>query len=211
MFMSVCHLLIFLGGKKNGGRKGKQIFLRAVLCHVFARLNILRIEMILSSHAIWFQVVHFSCSPIQLSKYTDHPIETLAPVSKRKLLNAYLCCLCTTANANMYICKEQAVSQTVLLKLHSLLREGTQRCVVGTAGRIHFFWKIIVRNYFVLFFIYIESAKKWPIMEVNSGKKCRRHLFDLIIFLWSENLLGDGCHTIFLETCQLQGFQNSHR
>lgn len=52
MFMSVCHLLIFLGGKKNGGRKGKQIFLRAVLCHVFARLNILRIEMILRSHAI---------------------------------------------------------------------------------------------------------------------------------------------------------------
>lgn len=96
-----------------------------------------------------------------------------------------------------YICKEQAVSQTVLLKLHSLLRVGTQRCVVGTAGRIHVFWKIIVRNYFVLFFIYIESAKKWPIMEVNSGKKCRRHLFDLIFFHWSENLLGDGCHTMF--------------
>lgn len=37
-------------------------------------------------------------------------------------------------------------------------------------------------------------------------KKCRSYLFDLIFFLESENLLGGGCHTVFLKPASCKSF-----
>lgn len=118
------------------------------------------IGMILSSQTIWFQVVHFSCSPIRLSKYSDHPVETPAPVSKRKLLNWSLCCSCDTAHASMYICREQTVSDTVLLEIYCLFWGGGHKDAwLRKLVDFNFCRREVLGSYFTPLFIYTKSAK----------------------------------------------------
>lgn len=113
----VSHIIFFKQMLGEWNRKGKQqLFLRAAVYHVVARLNILRVDMILSSHTVWFHIVHFSCSPVQLWEHIDHPSDTPAPVCKRKL-NWYLCYQWHGLCKHLCLHGVGCISQAIFLKL----------------------------------------------------------------------------------------------